>query len=496
MVAVPTTDLMDLSQLSLAIEVMQDSVAVYDSQARILLVNDRLLAATGHTRAELVGQLVLVLIPEDLREELTPRMLTYASTPEPRAIEDGLTSRIQRRDGTTFDAQVANLPVHGTQGHLVVVSIRKIRDVSLEEIKFRGMLEANPDATMICTPEGRVILSNAGTGRLLQREHIELFNQPVTGLLVSDHAPALEEQLRLCHESALAGGEPSAARVLESEVVRHDGTVVPVEITVSSLSTAQGLTLRLIIRDISERRRQQREAEAKKDGFLATVSHELRTPLTSVLGYGELLEDLGRDDLSVHARSLLDVVLRNARRELRLVDDLLTMVQIGEGAFRMHPGHVNFYELVLQAVEASVPAAERASVLVSLAACEEDVYVVGDADRLGQAIDNLLTNSVKFSPAEGKVAVSLSADTSTVTLSITNQGEGIRDGDVAHVFDRLYRGGNAVAGETPGVGLGLSIVRSIVDAHQGKVRAESTSSTTRFEINLPRTTVTPAVPPS
>ena len=489
---------MDVAQLKLAVEAMQDAVAVYDADARIVIVNDRLLAATGYAREELLGQPVLLLLAETLREELTPRMLAYAAAPVPRAIEDGLTTRIERKDGSTFDAQVANHPVHGTEGHLVVSSIRNIRDVSLEEIKLRGMLEANPDATMICTPEGRMILTNAGAIRLFEREHVALFNQAVSSLLASEDAPALETELRLCHESALARRMPPETHILESSVVRQDGSRVPVEITISSLNTAQGLTLRLIVRDISERQRLQRASEAKKDGFLATVSHELRTPLTSVLGYGELLEDLGRDDLSDHARRLLDVVLRNARRELRLVDDLLTMVRIGEGAFRMRAGHVNFHELARNAVEAAAPAAERAGVFLSIANGGEDAYVLGDADRLGQALDNLLTNSIKFSPAAGKVGVDVSADAETVSAAVTNQGEGIRDADVDHVFDRLYRGDNAIEGETPGVGLGLSIVRSIVEAHLGKVRAERTADTTCFTITLPRAEVRPVgvVPPS
>jgi PAS domain S-box-containing protein len=376
--------------------------------------------------------------------------------------------------------------VHGVEGHLVVASIRNIRDVSLEEIKLRGMLEANPDATMICTPEGRMILSNAGASRLFEQEHVTLFNQPVASLFPSHHGPGLREQLQACHDAAVAGDQPSMAHTLDLEVVRKDGSVVPVEVTISSLHTAQGLTLRVIVKDISERWRLAHEAEAMKDGFLATVSHELRTPLTSVLGYAELLEDLGQEDLSQHARLLLDVVIRNARRELRLVDDLLTMVQIGEGAFRIEPGRVNLSQLVQDAVEAAVPVARRARVMLSLVTSSEDTFVTGDADRLGQAVDNLLTNSLKFSPESGEVAVALTSDAETATVAVTNQGVGIADADIEHVFDRLYRGDNAVVAEKQGVGLGLSIVRSIVEAHGGEVRAACTDATTRFEITLPR----------
>jgi PAS domain S-box-containing protein len=481
-------DRVDVGQLALAVEAIQDGVAVYDAQARIVLVNERLLAITGYARQELVGQMALVLIPESLREELTPRMLAYADAPVPRALGDGLTSRIARKDGSTFDAEVANFPLHSFDGHLVVSSIRAIRDVSLEEIKLRGMLEANPDATMVCSPEGRIILSNAGAIRLFEREHIALFNQPLTSLFPSTYAPTLEKELCECHESAVAGELPAHTHSLELELVRADESVMPVEATITSLRTAQGLTLRVIVRDISERRRLQHEAEAKKDGFLATVSHELRTPLTSVLGYGELLEDLGEEDLSDHARSLLDVVVRNARRELRLVDDLLTMVQIGEGGFRLQPGHLDFYDLVLNAVEAAAPVAQRAEVHISVVKDDKCMPVVGDADRLGQAVDNLLTNSLKFSPAGGEVSVVLAADAgaNSILLSITNEGVGIRAADVEHVFDRLYRGGNAVEAEKQGIGLGLSIVRSIVEAHRGDVSVRCTPTTTCFEVTLPR----------
>lgn len=331
-----------------------------------------------------------------------------------------------------------------------------------------------------------MLLSNAAAIRLFEREHIMLFNQPLTSLFPRAAAPPLEKQLRACHAEAVADERPPTAHTLDLEVIRTDASVVPVEVTVTSLRTAEGLTLRVIVRDISERHRLQRESEAVKDGFLATVSHELRTPLTSVLGYGELLEDLGSDDLSAHARSLLDVVLRNARRELRLVDDLLTMVQIGDGTFRIHPSRVSFNDVVLDAVEASAPVAQRAKVSVTVVTPEEVAYIHGDADRLSQAIDNLLTNSLKFSPAHGIVTVTLAVDAETASVSVTNQGDGIRAADVEHVFERLYRGDNAITAEKQGIGLGLSIVRSIVEAHGGEVDADCNTTTTRFEIRLPR----------
>jgi protein-histidine pros-kinase len=487
--------LIDVAQLSLMVELVQDAVMVYDQQACIVLVNDRLLARTGYTRQELVGSSALTIVPEALRDELTRRMLAYVRAPVARGFGDGLAMKLQRKDGSTFEAQAANSPMSAVSGTLIMVSIREVHRLSLEEIQARGLLESNPDATLICSPEGSVILSNASAQRVFEREHIEMFNLPLTSLLPHVETTLLTRQLRLAHQASAGGTASTQALSLDGEVTRRDGSVMPVEVATSGMRTATGTSLRVTIRDRSERQRLQREAEAAKDGFLASVSHELRTPLTSVLGYGELLQDLGHNDLSDEARSLLEVVIRNARRELRLVDDLLTMVQIGEGTFRIRAGQVNLSEVVRNAVQAATPAAERAQVDLVLALCTTDVHIVGDADRLGQAVDNLLTNSLKFSPVSGQVTVAVSADDTNVTVAVTNQGAGIPAADVDHVFDPLYRGDNAVVAHKQGVGLGLSIVRSIVETHCGEVSATSTATRTRLVINLPRTAKIRASPP-
>jgi protein-histidine pros-kinase len=487
--------LVDVAQLSLTVELLQDAVLVYDEHACIVLVNDRLLAATGYTRQELVGSPALTLLPEALREGLTRRMLDYARAPVARGFGDGLSMKLQRKDGSTFEAQAANSPMSAVSGTLIMVTFREVRGLSLEEIQARGLLESNPDATLICSPEGSVILSNASAQRVFEREHIEMFNQPLTSLLPHVETTLLAKQLRLAHEASAGATASTEALSLDGEVTRRDGSVMPIEVATSGMRTATGMSLRVTIRDRSERQRLQREAEAAKDGFLAAVSHELRTPLTSVLGYGELLEDLGQNDLSDGARSLLEVVIRNAQRELRLVDDLLTMVQIGEGTFRIRTGQVNLSEVVRNAVQAATPAAEHAQVDLVLALGNSDVHILGDADRLGQAVDNLLTNSLKFSPVSGQVTVALSADDKTVTVAVTNEGAGIPATDVEHVFDPLYRGNNAVVAHKQGVGLGLSIVRSIVETHRGEVRASSTPTHTRLVINLPCSAeISPSVP--
>lgn len=470
----------------MAVEVMQDAVVVYDATARIVIANDRLLDETGYRRDELIGQPALKLVPEDVREELTPRMVAYIAVPVSRSFGEGLESQIARKDGTTYRAQLANSPIAAATGPLVVVSIRDVRDLSLHEIKFRGLLESDPHGTLVCSPAGRVVLSNTRAAQLFERHHVALFDQPIELLFPSRYASTIGQQLKLCRDTFLTTDFGlDELRTLEVNVPRQDGTTVSVEIAVSPLRTVQGLMLRVILRDISERQQLQLEADRVKSQFLATVSHELRTPLTSILGYGELLEDLGPEDLSAKARGLLEVVIRNARRELRLVDDLLTLVQIGEGALRIQLDYVYVQEVVADAVEGAAPAAQRADVRLFVVNGCPAAYVLGDRDRLGQAIDNLLSNAIKFSPGGAGVTIELSSQKERVTVAINNSGPGISETEIPRVFERLFRGEHAIAAEKPGAGLGLTIVRSIVEAHHGKVEARCTSTSTCFAITLP-----------
>ena len=186
---------------------------------------------------------------------------------------------------------------------------------------------------------------------------------------------------------------------------RKDGSEFPIEVTLSPLETDEGLLVSAAVRDISERRRMQEETDRVKDEFFATVSHELRTPLTSMIGYGELMTDL--EELSPQGQRFLSVIMRSAERELRLVDDLLTLVAIEESGLAIRSAEIDLERVVREAVEAARPRAEEARLALSLETPGIAVPMYGDRDRLGQAMDNLLSNAIKFTPADGRVRVVL-----------------------------------------------------------------------------------------
>ncbi|MCW2834558.1 MAG: divL 2 [Nocardioides sp.] len=476
--------LWDKHAIDMAAHLMHDAVVVYGEDGRIVAVNQLLLAATGYARDELIDRHALTLMPEDLRDELAPRMVAYLNNPAPRGFGQGLDLAIRRKDGTTYDADAANTPVRGPDGLLVMVAIRDVKDLSLDEIRFRSLLESAPEATLILNSEGRIILSNVHAEQLFGLDRIQMFDQTLDLLFPSPHAQLLLDGVRACHCAGLAGRTIHPA--FEVKAVRASREVLPVEVQVAPLSTTQGLLLCVSVRDVSERERLQSEADRIKDGFLATVSHELRTPLTSILGYAELLEDLGPTQLGDRARKFVHIITRSARRELRLVDDLLTLAWIANGTLGVNPHLLDLKSVVQDVVENNEPAALDAAVLITVLYDDTDVYVHGDRDRLSQAIDNLLTNALKFAPPASEVRIKLGSDADMAALSISDNGPGIPDADIAHVFDRLYRGEHAVNAEKPGAGLGLPIVKAIVDAHHGKVNLTATPGVgTCLEIRLP-----------
>jgi hypothetical protein len=221
-----------------------------------------------------------------------------------------------------------------------------------------------------------------------------------------------------------------------------------------------------------------------KDQFVSSVSHELRTPLTAVLGYLEILGD--RVGLPVDVTAQLRVVQRNALRLQTLVSDLLHVGQAGEGNLQLQREPVDLVTLVHQAVEAVRHQAVASGVTIELEMLDQLVALV-DEQRIRQVLDNLLSNAVKYSREGSSVTVMLGEGREEVELVVRDTGIGIAPDEVAHVFDRFFRGGEALAKHIPGTGLGLNIVGSIVAAHDGAVTLHSELGRgSTFRVTLPR----------
>jgi PAS domain S-box-containing protein len=234
-------------------------------------------------------------------------------------------------------------------------------------------------------------------------------------------------------------------------------------------------------------------ANRAKDEFLAMLSHELRTPLNAVLGWIRMLRSGSVAPAKVPRA--LEVIEHNASAQLRLVEDLLDLSRIITGKFRLDVTPVHVMTAVDGAVSAIQPAATAKNITVQVDV-DADAPVLGDRHRLQQAVWNLLSNAIKFTPSGGRVAVGLHQDDSHVILDVRDTGEGIAADVLPHVFDRFHQGEAGSTRSHAGLGLGLAIVRHIVEMHGGRVwaRSEGKGRGATFTIALPRLHGTPAGP--
>ena len=229
----------------------------------------------------------------------------------------------------------------------------------------------------------------------------------------------------------------------------------------------------------------EREANRLKDEFLATLSHELRTPLNAIIGWTRLLRanavpPSGQD-------RALEKVERNAEIQTRLVEDLLEISRIASGKLRLEIKEIDLVSIVNRAVDSIRPAAEARGVSIERRFDTPSMATSGDGDRLQQVVWNLLTNAVKFTPPGGTVTISLERHTLLDQLTIRDTGIGIEPGFLPHVFDTFRQADASSTRAHGGLGLGLSIVRHLVEMHGGAVEAHSTGAGqgSTFTVRLP-----------
>ncbi|MDX6435280.1 MAG: hypothetical protein QOK34_114 [Gaiellaceae bacterium] len=228
-----------------------------------------------------------------------------------------------------------------------------------------------------------------------------------------------------------------------------------------------------------------RQLDRLKDQFITTVSHELRTPLTSIHGYVNLLVEDEGEALSDERRRFLSIIERNTERLRHLVDDLLLISELDAGKLKLKLNRIDLPTLARESVESARPAAEAGDITLDFSA-ESPLRLTGDRLRLGQLLDNVISNALKFTPRGGTVSIRTSRTNGSAFVEIEDTGVGIAQGDLRHLFERFYRTEGAEASAVQGTGLGLAISQAIAEAHGGLIDVTSEENVgTTFRIALP-----------
>jgi signal transduction histidine kinase/CheY-like chemotaxis protein len=302
---------------------------------------------------------------------------------------------------------------------------------------------------------------------------------------------ALAEASRAAFRRCLAGfrdtPDHQSCRV-ELEAVRRGGAVFPVELTVSTIPGGGDFHLNVFARDITQRRQDEAERETlleetenaraqaemasrAKDEFLSTLSHELRTPLTAIVGWTYLLRG-GRLD-AASAKKGLEAIERNASTQAQVISDILDLSRIVGARFRLNVRPLQLAPVVAAAIEPLMAAANAKSLKVQTVLDPEAGLVSGDPDRLRQVVWNLFSNAVKFTPRGGRVTVRVERVDETARIVVEDSGEGIEPQFLPHVFERFRQADQSNTRSHGGLGLGLAVVRHLVELHGGTVQVES-----------------------
>jgi PAS domain S-box-containing protein len=373
----------------------------------------------------------------------------------------------------------------------------------LAERRFRELIENAPDAILQVDPTGAIVIANRTAEKMFCYTREELIGQNVD-LLVPQANRAAHPRHRQAF--AAAGLTRPMGLALELFAQRKDGTKFPVEISLSPMTTENGVHVTAVIRDVTERKlteqrvqtlqesymteleARQKESERLnqlKSEFMASISHELRTPLHTIIGFTELLEEEGEGPLNFKQARFMHHIRVDSEHLLGLINDVLDLSRIEAGGLHLRTQPVGVLHLVAESINAIKPYADSRSVTIRMGG-ELECSVIADPLRLRQILYNLLSNGAKFTGPGGEVHVDAAVEGDTVRITVSDTGMGIAPEERTRIFDKFYQVGLTPVGVREGTGLGLAICKQLVEMQNGTIWVESElGKGSKFHFTLP-----------
>ena len=465
------------------LEAAPDAIVVVDDTGTIHLVNAQTEALFGYDRGELIGRAIETLVPESHRAAHPGHRKQYFVEPRTRPMGQGLDLVARRKDGSVFPAEISLSSIETERGRLVSAAIRDVSERKTAEARFRGVVDAAPDAMVIVDPQGHIELVNSQTEAMFGYDRGELLGRPVEVLVPprfrSHHPTYRAEYTRSARVRPMGAG-------LELFGLRKDGTEFPVEISLSPIETGGNVSISAAIRDVSARKRAEavqveaferereasrrlREVDRLRSDFLSTVSHELRTPLTAIRGFADLLVASWQDIEPEERFGLVQRIAGAGLRLDRLIEDLLDFTRLERGQLGIDLRAHDLAALVDEALRHVAVSLERHDVDVDV---PTGLLVLVDEAAMARVLVNLLTNAAKFSPVGTTITVRGHVHGDRVELAVADEGEGIPVEEHDRIFDRFYRVERGAA-RRPGTGVGLAIVKEFTEAQGGEVLLRS-----------------------
>lgn len=493
-IAAPSPELL----LSAIVDSSDDAIISKDLQGIITSWNASAERIFGYSAKQAIGGSVSMLIPLERADE---ERAILRKVKKGERVDHFETVR-QRKDGELVDVSITISPIRDKTGAIVGAS-KVARDIgerkrgSRAGLLLAAIVNSSDDAIVSKNLNGVVTSWNEGAKRLFGYAEKEMLGKPIMLLIPSD---------RLNEEPQIIARIQNGERVEHFETVRRrkDGSLVAVSLTISPIKDETGKIVGAskIARDISEMKRVAAERELllesekaarleaeranrMKDEFLATVSHELRTPLNAIVGWSLILREMAGTTPEI--KEGVAVIERNALAQAQLVNDLLDLSRITIGRLLLDVDDVDVGILVQDSLGAVQPAAESKNIVIKKVLSDVQVNVKGDRRRLQQVVWNLLANAVKFTHKGGKIIIGVERVGSHLDITVTDNGQGISPKFLPHVFERFRQEDSSTTRQHNGLGIGLALVKQLVELHGGDVRAESAGlgKGSAFTVSLP-----------
>ena len=447
-----------------------DPVFVSDLRGKILEVNEAVSQLLGLRRDEVLEQ--------SLSRFLSPRERREFIAAVREVVERGVTRNVRLNAGTasgeviptTLNASALRDPSGRAIG--VIGILRDMRELDKARAYAESLIKNAPDPVFVSDLRGKILQANDAVFALLGLRPHELIEQSLSRIISPEETREFIAALREVVERGVK-------RNVRLNPRSASGEVIPTTLNASALRDPDGTVIGAIgilrdmreyervVRDLEESRRELRAADKAKDEFLAMVSHELRTPLTAMLGWARLLR-VGPQERS-RATHGLEVIERNTKLLAQLIEDLLDVSRIVTGKLQIERRPVDPVVVVEAAIDAVQGLADMKRIQLDALLDPDAGPVLADPARLQQVVWNLLSNAIKFSSAGGRVEVRLERNGTLACVTVADTGIGIKPELLPEIFDRFKQGER----RSGGLGLGLAIVRHIVQLHGGEVRAKS-----------------------
>ncbi|MDP3858136.1 MAG: PAS domain S-box protein [Stagnimonas sp.] len=459
-------------RLAAIVESSNDSIMGKDLAGLITSWNKAAEAAYGYRAEEVIGRNVTMLFPPEKQHEEEELLARVRQGEQVQHFE---TQRMAK-DGRRMDMSLTISPIRDAQGHVVGASTigRDIGERKRAESRFRSLLETAPDAMVIIGADGRVALVNAQTERLFGYPRAELIGQTVEMLI-----PERLRDRHLGHRDRFFG-EPKARPMglgLDLWGRRRDGSEFEIEISLSPLETEEARYVTAAIRDISQRKTVERKlaqyasdlerSNRELSQFAYVASHDLRAPLRSVVGFAQMLLKNNRPQLDSDGQEFLGYIVDSSRHMQQLIDDLLAYSKVGDAA--AEHVEVDCEDLLREVLTQLTATIQERSAEVSH---QPLPTVSGSRHQLGQLLQNLIGNAIKFQPGERpRVELSAEREGGHWHFQVRDHGIGIAPEHrerIFQIFQRLH-----THEEYEGTGIGLAICEKIVSNHGGRIWVES-----------------------